>query len=100
MVFDKFLVSLACDEREADEIRAFTKEYFRKIRLRCRTNRSYPESAWCTPAIGCPIEVWAILTPKEGQVRTKSGLSRIAKAYFQEVRERFATATGFSIEFP
>ena len=58
----RLVISIACNEQEADSIRKFAQKYFRQLHLRYKTERTYPESGWNTPAFGeaiwVPNEAW------------------------------------------
>lgn len=93
----KYCITFYCQATQADHIRELLRQYFRQHNLLCRTQRTYPEQGWNTPAIGSQIEVWAIVSPKEPQSQNK-GLHRICQDSIRMIRDRFGLVADPTIE--
>ena len=74
----QILISISCDDHEADSVRLFARKYFRQLRLRCKTSRTYPMTGWNTPSAGEAIWVYAEVSPLQGQVLHSKDLRQIA----------------------
>ena len=96
---NEFLANIVCEEQDADSIREYSRKYFRQLRLRCRTERTYPTSAWNTPAIGAPIWVYVTVSVPKDQVLSSTALHKIADQFVNSLKDNFQSFQDFAIDF-
>lgn len=95
----RLVISIACNEQEADSIRKFAQKYFRQLHLRYKTERTYPESGWNTPAFGEAIWVYAIVFPPQGLIPHSRDLRQIVSNFEHSLKASFLSVTDFSTDF-
>ena len=96
---NKCPICFTCDEAIADATREFARSFFRQARLRCTTERSYPESGWCSPATGASIEVWITVRVPEGQRLRGTALRHTVRNFGAGLNARFGHVENFSTVF-
>ena len=91
-------IAFYCDENEYDDIHEFARQYFHPLPLRYRIERDYPESGWCTPAFGVPIDVSVTLSAPKGQQLHYREILRIGRDFQNELSSHFESIEDFEKE--
>ena len=93
-----YITLATADEDTIYSIREFSVKYLHRIGMLCRTDRSYPESGWNTPATGCDYEVYLMIRLSKS-ADSGMDLRKECRRFLGLLLKRFGDIRDSSIEF-